>query len=534
MIIFVKTLEHISQSMKRTVKYPLDTASFRGILEDGYIYIDKTRYIDKMSKQGVFYFLARPRRFGKSLFLDALAEYFSGDKELFKGLEIDKLQPTPWISYPVVRFNLSGTIYTKEDSLEKFLSSFLTKYEREYGIEPSQGYIDSRFQILIETIRRKSGHKVVILIDEYDAPLSSAIGKPELQEIYQEQLHGFYSVLKQSDSHIRFCMLTGVTRYGKVSVFSGLNNLHDITFSDDYAAICGITTEELIENYKEGIQFIAEKNKYTVEEAIEELKFNYDGYHFSASLVDIYNPYCINYAMYYGQLDNYWSRSGVPTILSKSLLNHDFDVEKLNGKKVEMEDLVDLSMYALNPIPLFYQTGYLTLKDYDSKKKRFTLGYPNREVEEGLLKNILSVYLPDGQGKKGFIYDMEDALEEGNPELFIKVMKSFLSGIPSKLHTFVDKYENYYHTIFYCMTKLIGLDIGAEYNTSEGFIDILIKTENYIYIIELKLNGTAEDAIKQIEEKNYCDPLRTDHREIIKIGIGFSKKTHSIGSYIII
>lgn len=519
--------------MEKEIIYPVDTASFRNIRERGFVYVDKTGYIEPLTKKGTYYFLARPRRFGKSLFLDTLAEYFKGHKELFKGLEIDRLQPGDWESYPVLRFNLSTQNYDNGDKLYSHLAERIRNYEIEFNLPESRSSIPDRFLNLISSLAKSNQKKVVVLIDEYDAPLTSVIDKPELQEIYREQLHGFYSVLKGAEEYLKFCFLTGVTRYGKVSIFSGLNNLNDITFSDEYAGICGITKEELAKNYDAGIKAFANKERISTEEAYELLKYHYDGYHFSESLLDIYNPFSINHALSRQQIGDYWCRSGVPTILSKSLMENDFDVEKLNGSLVEESMLADLSIYANTPIPLLYQTGYLTLKAYDSEDKLFTVGYPNREVEKSILKNILTVFNPGNKGVVPTISLLKRSLNEGKPEDFLKILSSFLASIPNQLHKHVDRYENYYHTIFYCLTTLIGLDVDAEYSTSEGFIDILIKTENYIYIIELKINGTADEAIWQIEDKHYGAAFESDPRKLIKIGIGFSKETHNINSYII-
>ena len=519
--------------MEKKLLYPIDTANFKWIRENGFIYVDKTGYIQSMTIKGKYYFLARPRRFGKSLFLDTLAEYFQGNRALFKGLAIDKLQPEEWESYPVLRLNLTGKDYSDSKSLVAHITDQLTKPENEYGIENSAQEFEGRFHYLIQRISNKSGKKVVILIDEYDAPLTSSIDKPDLQEIYRRQLQGFYSVLKASEEYIQFCMLTGVTRYGKVSVFSGLNNLIDITFDNRYAGICGITSEELHLYYDKGVENLARELNVSKEGIYEKLKFYYDGYHFSSSLLDIYNPFSINHAFEKGEFKDYWCKSGVPTILSKSLLENDFDVEKLKGRKVPESALIDLSMYTADPIPLFYQTGYLTIKNYEERRQRYTLGYPNREVESAILGNILKVYTNSNEDRHALIYDMEDALEEGEVKEFIKILSAFLSSIPNQLHKYVDKYENYYHTIFYCLTTLIGLDVEAEYSTSEGFIDLLIKTSDYVYIIELKVNGTAEDAMKQIEEKHYAAPFASDSRKVVKIGIGFSTEMHNIQSYLI-
>ncbi|MCH5240510.1 MAG: ATP-binding protein [Muribaculaceae bacterium] len=519
--------------MSRTIKYPVDTANFQKIRDKGYVYVDKTEYIHKLTDKGTYYFLARPRRFGKSLFLDTMAEYFKGNRELLKGLAIDRLQPEEWEKYPVLRFNLSGVAYNEKNILNSTLTSALVAYERNYGIEVKADSLYTHFLQLIEEIYKTEGKKVVILIDEYDAPLTSAIGKPELQEIYREELHGFYSVLKKAEVYIQFCFLTGVTRYGKVSVFSGLNNLNDITFDDRYAGICGITSEELHKYYDEGVEAISLENNTSKEEIYANLRFHYDGYHFSSSMLDIYNPFSINHFFDRKEFSDYWCRSGVPTILSKSLLENDYDLEKLIDVKVKEESISNLSIQNMQPVPLFYQTGYLTLKGYDPRRKLYTLGYPNREVEDGIINNILNYYTGDKKNDDALIYDLQDALTDGEPLKFIEILSSFLSSIPNQLHKYVGNYENYYHTIFYCITKLLGLDVEAEYSTSEGFIDILIKTDKYIYIIELKLNGGAEDAMRQIEERHYAAPFATDSRTLIKIAIGFSKETHTISSYLV-
>ena len=271
----------------------------------------------------------------------------------------------------------------------------------------------------------------------------------------------------------------------------------------------------------------------TKEKIYEKLKYYYDGYHFTKSLVDVYNPYSLNHVLSKGEFKDYWCRSGVPTLLSKTLMRNDFDVERLNGMKVPETELADLSMFNSNPLPLFYQTGYLTIKAYEERRQRYTLGYPNREVEASIMSNILKVYTHSGNERRGVVYDMEDALEEGNPQEFIKLLSSFLADIPNQLHKHVARYENYYHTIFYCLTTLMGLDVEAEYSTSEGFIDMLVKTADYIYIIELKVNGSAGDAMAQIENKHYASPFASDSRKLVKIGLGFSPETHNISSSLV-
>ncbi|MDE5881342.1 MAG: ATP-binding protein, partial [Muribaculaceae bacterium] len=341
------------------------------------------------------------------------------------------------------------------------------------------------------------------------------------------------SVLKKTEKHIQFCMLTGVTKFGKVSVFSGLNNLRDISLENKYAAICGITEDELHRYFIAGIEDLADAEGWNVEETLDRLKFNYDGYHFSKSLLDVYNPYSVMNALAKEEIADYWCASGMPTLLSKSLRNIDYNLERLNGIMVSNQMLGNLSVYQTEPVALFYQTGYLTIKSYDRSTNLFTLGYPNREVERGILGDILKLYVPDYGDVNVAITLMRESLKRGEPDKFIDQLKAFLAGIPSKLRTRIAQYENYYHTIFYCIASLIGLDVSVEYNTSEGFIDLLIRTSRYIYIIELKINGNAESAIQQIVDKHYTHPFTTDPRHLYKIGIGFSKETHNIDSFII-
>ncbi len=514
-------------------KYPVSTADFERIRTENYLYVDKTEYINSLVTSGVFYFLSRPRRFGKSLLQSTLAAYFSGKRELFKGLAIDRLQPNQWETCPVLRLDLSGKAYLDANSLTSLLDMHLQAWEAEYGVKDVREAADERFAVLLRTLTSLTGKRVVILIDEYDTPLSEAIGNKELQESYREQLHGFYSVLKREEEHIKFCMLTGVTKFGKVSVFSGLNNINDITFDNQYAGICGITEEELRTYFTPGIKRLAEAENCSTKEAFDLLKFYYDGYHFTKSLLDIYNPFSVLKALDRCEIEDYWCTTGMPTLLSKSLRDIDFNIEDLKEIGVTQSVLGDISVYKTDPIPLFYQTGYLTIKAYDPETKMYTLRYPNREVERGILNNILRLYVPSTMPSEGSIVFMRRDLCNGKPEEFVARLKTYLAGIPSKLRVNVSKYENYYHTIFYCIMSLIGLDVKVEYNTSTGFIDVVIETKDYIYIIELKINGSATVAMRQIEKKQYAAPFALDSRKLFKVALGFSKKTASITSSII-
>lgn len=515
------------------LNYPVSTANFERIRTEGFLYVDKTQYIYSLVRTSGFYFLSRPRRFGKSLLLSALEAFFLGKKNLFEGLAIESLMSGEWNSFPVLHLDLSGKSYTEMDSLASLLDMHLQSWEKLYGIETPREAVDERFNVIIETVAAKTGKKVVVLVDEYDSPLADSIGNEKLQEHFRNQLHGFYSVLKKNERHIQFCMLTGITKFGKLSVFSGLNNLRDISFEDRYAGICGITEEELHRYFLPGVEGLAATEDWSIDQAFGQLKFNYDGYHFSKSLLDIYNPFSVINALAKGEIADYWSASGIPTLLSKSLRKMNYNLERLNGAIVSAQMLGNLSLYQTDPVALFFQTGYLTIKAYDKETGLFTLGFPNREVERGILGDILKLYVPEYGDINAAVTLMRVDLKNGQPEKFIQQLKVFLAGIPSKLRTRVARYENYYHTIFYCVASLIGLDVNVEFNTSQGFIDMLVRTPDYIYVIELKINGDAKEAIRQIDENAYCAQFELDNRRLFRIGIGFSKKSNNIDSVII-
>lgn len=520
---------------RKEIFYPVASSSFRKIREGEFLYVDKTSYIHKMvvEEKGNYIFLARPRRFGKSLLVSAMKEYFKGNRSLFKGLAIDRLQPDDWEEYPVLHFDLSGNSYMENDALKDVLGRKLSFYEKEYAVGNSSDSAYIRFENLISSLYKKNGRGVVVLIDEYDSPITATIDRSELQTIFREELHGFFSVLKKMEDCIRFCFLTGVTRYGKVSVFSGLNNLKDITFLNEYAGICGVTEEELHEYYTEGISLFAEKKGLTQEEAFGQLKYFYDGYHFTSSLLDVYNPFSLNRALKYKEIKDYWCESGTPTVFLKMLIRMDYDLEKLQDSIVTESELSNLGVFTHNPVPLFFQTGYLTLKSYDKEDKFFTLKYPNREVETGILRNVLQVYNPQGEDTSQVILLMKRSLRAGHPEQFVEGLRTYLAEIPGDLKKQVAKYERYYQTVIYCLLSLLGLETRAEYGVAGGFIDLLVQTDDYIYVIELKINGTAEEAMRQIVQKNYCTAFNLDKRRLYRIAIGFSKHEQNIKDYII-
>ncbi len=512
------------------LNYPIGMQSFSEIRSNGYVYIDKTEYIFKLLDNGKYKFLSRPRRFGKSLFISTLEAFFKGKKSLFEGLAIDRLLPGPWPVHPVIHLDFSGEDYNSIDVLEMKINSFLLRYERMYGLQSENITLSERFRNVVRTLHENTGMQVVILIDEYDTPITSTIDRPRLQARLSATLYGFYSSLKSLDNHLKFCMLTGVTKYGHLSVFSGLNNLLDISLQNDFAGICGITEDELHSSLDEGIKSYARAESLSESEALAEFKANYDGYHFSRSMLDVYNPYSLMNALASMEISDYWYRSGTPSILIHTLKQHTIDIQTLNSAKASQEMLENISSFNVNPIALFFQTGYLTIKDYDRHSRLFTLGYPNREIESGLMDNILSSYCHMNDSRV-FVAELRSYLEKGNPEAFINALQVFFANIPYDLRKNIDRYENYYHTIFYVLTRLLGMDSEAEYHTSEGSIDLVIKTEKYIYIIELKINGNADDAMSQIKERRYELPFNQDARKLFTIGIGFAQSTHTIDSY---
>lgn len=513
------------------MKYPIGIQTFSKIRQDGYLYIDKTSYIPHLLRNSQYIFLSRPRRFGKSLLISMLESFFRGERELFKGLAIDSLMPQSWEKHPVIHFDFSGEDYKDSSVLEMKLNSFLDGYESRLGLRHSAATFSDRFRNIVRTLHETTNSRVVVLIDEYDNPITSAIGNAELQERFRALLYGFYSSLKSLDGHLHFCMLTGVTKYGHLSVFSGLNNLLDISFLNEFAGICGITEEE-IHSLSHDVKSLADEEGVSLEKAFDLLKEWYDGYHFSKSLLDVYSPFSVMNALAHREIADYWYQTGTPTILIKALQEHSYEVEKLNGAKATSEMLGNISAFKINPVALFFQTGYLTIRDYDKTSRLYVLGYPNKEVESGLMDNLLNAYGHISDSRV-LVTDLKSYLEEAKTVKFVETLKTFFANIPFDLRRKVEKYENYYHTIFYVLLRLLGMDVDAEYHTSEGSIDIVIKTDRYIYIIELKINGTATDAMNQINDRSYATPFSTDSRRLIKLGIGFAQKTHTVDSYII-
>ena len=510
------------------MKYPIGIQDFDKIINEGYTYVDKTELIYKLVHEGSYYFLSRPRRFGKSLLMSTLEAYFSGKRELFHGLAIDKLKKE-WTVYPVLHLDLNTGKYDTKDSLFHVLDDFLCKLEATYGTFPSEKALELRFMGLIARIYEKTGKPVVILVDEYDKPLLQSINNKELQDDFRATLKAFYSALKTQDRYIRFALLTGVTKFGKVSVFSDLNNLTDISMDECYDTLCGITEEEMHRYFEEGIQKLADRYDISYEEACARLKKRYDGYHFVEYGTGVYNPFSLLSTFRANKFGSFWFETGTPTFLVQLLQRENFYLPDLTQQQVSADMLNSIDAMDRNPIPVIYQSGYLTIKDYDEEFKVYTLGFPNEEVEEGFANYLLPYYAHTGsEGAPMYVRNFVLALRNGKPEEFMKRMQVLFADTDYKI---VGNAELYFQNAFYIVTKLLGFYTEVERTISDGRIDMIVKTKDYIYIFEFKYDQSADTALQQIEDKGYAKPFATDGRKIVKIGVNFSREHRCIDEW---
>ena len=510
--------------------YPIGIQSFEKLRKDGYLYVDKTALLYQMVKTGSYYFLSRPRRFGKSLLLSTLEAYFQGKRELFEGLAIEKLEKE-WKEYPVLHLDLNTQEYKSIDSLRERLEIALHEWERIGGAEPVERSLSTRFEGVIKRICKKLGRRVVILIDEYDKPLLQAIGNPDLQEAYRSLLKSFYGALKSADASIQFALLTGVTKFGKISVFSDLNNLDDLSMRVPYAALCGITKEELHAYFDEDIHTLSATLKLSYEETCALLEKRYDGYHFTEDSVGIYNPFSLLNTFKYMRLGDYWFETGTPSYLVELLKRSHYDLYAMAHAETDADVLNSIDAVSANPLPVIYQSGYLTIKAYDPEFKIYTLGFPNLEVEEGFVRYLLPYYTSLNVTDSSFeILRFVREIRNGDPDAFLERLRSFFSDTPYEL---IRDLELHYQNVLFIVFKLVGFYVRAEYHTASGRVDLVLQTDRYIYIMEFKLNGTAEEALRQIEEKQYALPFATGNRKLFKIGVNFSSKTRTIDRWVV-
>lgn len=517
--------------MAEMVKYGIGEQDFRLLRERNCVYIDKTQYIDSIVTCGSkYFFLARPRRFGKSLFLSTLQYFFENRRELFKGLYIDSTN-WEWERYPVLRLDLNKDRYVDKGVLDSILDNIFRGWESEYGVSFIAGDLSSRFDNIIKAAHEKTGKRVVILVDEYDKPLVGNLNKIENFEHFRSKLASLYSIFKSSAEHIRLVFLTGVSRFGKLSVFSDLNNLNDITFDNHFADICGITENELITHLGDGVKKFAATINVGVDEALAMLKKNYDGYRFAENGNDIYNPWSLLNCLDKSKIDSYWNNTGLPSIIREALQKVDANLEEALDVYCSPDELRGLDLLNPNPTALMYQTGYLTIKDYLYETQEYKLGIPNNEVKKGFFNYLLPYYVDcKGVSANKVVGDIVRGFIQGKPNTAMEAMQTYFAGITYKLKM---ENENNFHNAFFLLTDLIGLNTSTEVNTSDGSIDILIETSRYIYVIELKYDHSAEEALRQIEEKRYARRYQSDSRKVFKIGVNFSSKSRCIENWVI-
>lgn len=525
------------------MKYPIGIQSFDQLITDGYVYVDKTDLIYQLVSTGKIYFLSRPRRFGKSLLVSTLKSYFQGKKDLFKGLAIEKLE-NEWAEYPVFHIDFNGDDFTCAGTLEQKIEGRIAQWEKIYGKEPDLLTIGDRFAYVLAQAHKQYGRRCVVLVDEYDKPILDVLdtgvkadtGEEErlLEDRHREILKGFYSVFKAADEDLQFVLLTGVTKFSQVSVFSGFNQPKDISMDARFETLCGITQNEMERYFAEPMAALAKKLGKTVEEVRELLKHQYDGYHFSEDLTDIYNPFSLLNAFDQLTLRNYWFSTGTPTYLIR-LLNHSKEnLDELTGRYYRPEQFIDYKADVEQPLPMIYQSGYLTIKAYKQSRGTFLLDFPNNEVKEGFVSLVAANYLKPRTNVTSWIQDMLDALEDGKPETFRSLLTSFLADIPYSMRRKENEREKerYFHYTFYLILRLISVyTIYTEKQQSEGRVDCIIETSNYIYIFEFKLDGTADEALLQIEEKGYARPYDADQRKLYKIGASFSSETGTVNDW---
>ena len=504
--------------------YPIGIQTFSEIRTNDNLYIDKTAYIYRMANSdGKYFFLSRPRRFGKSLLVSTLLSYFGGRKELFKGLAIDNLE-NEWAEYPVLHFDLSGGKHQEEDQLNRYLDFILKDNERRFGVECDAVDANVRLANLIASVYKKTGKQVVVLIDEYDAPLLDVVHQDERFESLRHLMRNFYSPLKQCEPMLRFVFLTGITKFSQLSIFSELNNITNISMDEAYAGICGITKEELLTQMSDDIDRLAEKLSITREVAIQQLKDNYDGYHFTYPSPDIFNPYSLLNCFSKEKIGAYWFGSGTPTFLIEMMRK--FGTTPMDIGESEMADVSDFdapteTMESI--VPLLYQSGYVTIKDYDEDTNLYELGIPNKEIRIGLFKSLLPNYLTrSSQRGKVAIAQMSVLIKNGDIDGALELFRTFLATVPYCENT---KYEGHFQQLMYVVFALLtDYRILVEQRTSKGLTDITLETQDSIYIMELKFGNTADEALAQINANHYADAFAMSNKKTIKVGIGFDVK----------
>ena len=513
--------------------YPVGIQTFERIRKENKLYIDKTEYVYRMTHSGgCYFFLSRPRRFGKSLLVSTFESYFSGKKELFEGLAIEKLEQE-WMEYPVLHFDMSGGKHMEKEQLEDYLSNRLEAEERKWGITHTKRGANDRLTELITTAYEISGKQVVVLIDEYDAPMLDVAHDKETLDVLRNVMRNFFSPLKMCEPMLRFVFLTGITKFSQVSIFSELNNIKNVSLDDEYAGVCGITKEELLTQMSEDIDVLAEALEMTREETIAKLKENYDGYHFSPASPDVFNPYSLLNCFDDKNFGAYWFSSGTPTYLINMLRKFKVLPAKI-GRSLARSSAFDAPTENLKTItPLLYQSGYITIKGYDKMSQLFTLDLPNKEIKVGLFESLLPYYLEGMYAEEGdvAIAQMSVLIRQGDMDGALRLLQEFLGTVPYCNNT---NYEGYYQQVlFIIFTLLTHFVVDVEVHTPNGRVDVVMETEDTLYLIELKLNKSAQAAMQQINLKQYDQRFARCGKPIVKVGVNFDAKKGNIEDWTI-
>ena len=508
---------------------PIGVQTFEDIVSGNYIYVDKTGLVYRIADKFKYVFLSRPRRFGKSLLSSTFHSYFAGEKELFDGLEAGRLE-TEWVKHPVFLFDMSTAKHMNEEQLLEELDKKLDAYERIYGRGEKDVRVNQRLEGLVHRSVEQTGEKAVIIIDEYDAPLLDVMNDRERLVPMRQIMRNFYSPIKSLDPYLRFVFITGINKFAQLSIFSELNNLKNISMLPDFSAVCGISQSELERDFTDQIEALAAAEGVSYERALELLKENYDGYHFCAGSEDIYNPFSLLNAFSDRRFGSYWFETATPTYLIERLERKPLDERELDRMEYVSVNEFNVSPELTdNPIPLLYQTGYLTIKDYDRSLDSYTLGYPNKEVRTGFLDSLLAGYNGNNPSGSSFVLRFNAALRKGDVDEALSRMQSFLAGMPNDLE---NKTEKHYQTIIYLIFSLLGYHIRTEEKSAVGRADAVCWTDDSIYVFEFKVDSTAETALKQIDDKGYMIPYRfEDGKRLVKVGVNISTATRTIDGW---
>ena len=519
------------------IRLPIGIQSFESLIKDGFIYIDKTAYIYKLAHgNGRAFFLSRPRRFGKSLFLSALKAYWEGKRELFAGFKIEELE-NDWEPHPVFYFDFNKENFREEGGIERVLSDSLRSWEEEYGVNKDEirTTLAARFQYLIEKIYKDTGKTVVVLVDEYDKPLLENGGTAERLEHDKAVYKGFFSTLKSYDEYIRFSFLTGVTKFSKVSIFSDLNHLNDISMDEDFSSICGITEAEIHDNFDSLVGTVANKNDLTSDECYKELKRMYDGYHFHQNTEGVYNPFSLLNALNKKEFGFWWFETGTPTFLIEKIKKGNYDFKKITEGEVYADEvtLKDYRDDNPDPVPLLYQSGYLTIVSYDKKYRNYKLDYPNEEVKYGFINSLIKIYLASEEEPRPLdIRSFGRDIESGNTDGLRDRFTALYASLPYPTDKDAEKIiEQNFQNVAYLTFTLLGQFVHTEVHTAKGRADIVVETDDYVYIIEFKRDTSADEALAQIEEQGYATPYAADPRTLIKIGANFDSGFRTLNEW---